>query len=216
VSAEPHGASPDGDRAVAATPSSPAVSPVPASIPSVRPKRSNPDIVVAAAREIAAACVEWDNGGGSIEDWVHDIIKCRWDWGDGYKLARALEDRCHVEADLALAKALDGASYALWTAHDAAVRRWAEENDVRPTLTIGTHVATSRGDGVIGAIDEKRAIYLVVPYGEEERFRNGGGMCIDYEDASAMSARSAETAGLSPQDASAVPQADAQNQEPQL
>lgn len=167
--------------------------------------------MLAAAREIAAACVEWDNGESSPDEWVDDLLKCHWDWDDGYKLAKALDDRCHVSSDMALAEALDGASHALWTAHEAAVRQWAVDNNVQPSLEVGARVTCRFGEGVVGSIDKDRAIYLFVPDAERERYARGGGIHLNFEDASAIEARRAETAQQgSVADESAVPTADAQ------
>lgn len=160
------------------------VSAVPASIPDAkRPSRYDPEIVKRAAQEIAAACAEWDQNNSDPAEWVDDLIKCRHDWDDGYRLTKALEDRCGVYGDMALAEVLDSASSALYTAHEAAERQWVTANSITPSLAVGERLTTRHGAGSVGGIIPERAIYLFIPDAEQMRFASGGGYHLPYEEA---------------------------------
>lgn len=159
-------------------------------VPSVvRPNRNDPAIVAAAARKIAEVCVEWDGEDSAVEDWIDDLIKCCFDWDDGYRLAKALDDRCYVHVDADLVEALGAASYAHSDAHEAAVREWVKANQIKPDLEVGDRVSCRFGEGVIGGAHLDRAIYLFVPDGEREKYARGGGIHLNFEDAVSLGER---------------------------
>lgn len=172
----------------------PEVSALRASVPRARPTRRDPAIIRAAAEKLAVACAEWC-GASKPEDWVDDLIKCEFYWDDGYRLARALQDRCYVDPDADLVETLSYASSELWDAESVAVRAWIDANNIKPSLKVGDRISYREWVGVVNGIDEQRAIYLLKPDGEEERYLNGGGILVAYELAVPASGIEAATAG---------------------
>lgn len=165
-----------------------AVEPVPVSPP--RPTRS--DVRLTAVAELAVDCAKWDMGeapsAACIEGWEKALGRCFLD-NNGYEIARDLESYHGVSPDAELVEILDGASHYVWCAHDKAVKAWVAENGVEPTLKVGDRISYREWAGVINAIDAGMARYLLKPDGEEERYRNGGGVCVPYEAAQAIEAR---------------------------
>lgn len=182
------GASPNGGRAVVNGAAS--VSALRTSVPSARPKRSDPAIRQAAITSLAEDCAKWDNdeSAENIADWV-DCFRRVSISGNGYEIARDLENYGGVQPDAELVEILDSGSSYLWRAHDKAVEAWVSENDIRPTFADGQRVTYRGENGVIRGGEPKRGVYYFVPDGDEARFANGGGVCVDYELAQAIEAR---------------------------
>lgn len=146
-----------------------------------RPSRNDPAIRAAAVQKIVDECVKWDDAP----------IPCRVTWTqalgrislaqNGYEIARDLENYAHVNPDADLVEILDCAWSYLSEAYDRAVKAWVEANDISPSLKYGDRITCRHGTGRISGFDVKRARYTFVPDGEEERYRTGGGVLIEYE-----------------------------------
>jgi len=146
-----------------------------------RPTRHTDAVIRAAAEKLAVDCLEWDSSA-TAEEWAADLIKCKWSWGDGFKLAKELEDRCHLDADMQLAEILDSGSSYLWEAEREAVKAWVAENDIKPQFEVGARITCSRGLGTVREIRDAEAQYVILPDGEADRFARGGGWIISFDD----------------------------------
>ena len=157
-----------------------------ATIPSARPRQSDPAIQAAAIAALAKDCANWD--GDPVDDWAWALGKCRLS-DNGYEIARDLERYAGVSPDAELVEILDSASSHVWLAHRAAVSKWVEEGGIRPALAVGTRLRHPRwGEGVINRVDEQLAVYLFVPDSEPQKYGNGGGIHVPYEEALAPQA----------------------------
>lgn len=134
-----------------------------------RPSERDPALVRRAAELIAADCVGWDPTS-SQESWVEPLLNARYEWDDGFKLARELERYAHVDANFELAEVLDGASRHLDDVHEEAEKAWVRIVGFTPAFTVGQIVTMRHGTGPIHSIDEKRARYVV----DVDRCGNGG------------------------------------------
>lgn len=151
---------------------------------SVRPSRSHPEILPAVIAKIAADCAEWerDTSPGNITEWEKCFERINLNQ-NGYQIARTLDREFLVEADAELVEILDRASSLLWSEYDNVVRQWVAENAIAPTLSIGQFITSKHGEGPITGIEHASGRYMFVPKGEEERFRTGGGVLVEYEHA---------------------------------
>lgn len=105
-----------------------------------RPKRNDPDVILAAARGLAPALLNWSNQGGSsfvaqgeeLERTVTelaDILKYRYN-DDGYSLAKNLEHN-GWDADSELVEIMDEAAYTVRQAWDKACQKWVADNKLK-------------------------------------------------------------------------------------
>lgn len=157
-----------------------------------RPSRYASDIRQAAAAELAEDIVNWSDGQMTAEEVTRDLLLVSLN-GNGYEIARELEQRhWRINIDAELVEILDGASSYLWRAHDRAVEKWVTENNVKPTLSVGDRIAYKEWTGAINGIREKAGIYLLANDDEPERYKNGGGICVPYEDAVPLTSEGGE------------------------
>lgn len=147
-----------------------------------RPTINSPGVREIAINKLAEDCAEWDKS--APEDWVTTLSRLHLT-GDGYELAKELDDRFHIDPDRELVEILDSASHYLWCAEREAVKVWVAENNITPPLTVGTRVFCQRGTGEITSIREEEAAYTVLPDDERDdpKFAHGGGWIIKYGDA---------------------------------
>lgn len=147
-----------------------------------RPRSSDAAIIEVAATALAAECAKWSKDGTSIAEWVDCLRDIRW-CNNGYQIAKELDEYHSVEPDEELVEILAGAGSHLYSAREAAIKQWVAANNITPPLTVGDRVNTMWGEGRISGIKADYATYLVIHDGEEEKFANGGGVVINYEDA---------------------------------
>ena len=118
-----------------------------------RPKTLTMEMKTAAAREVAAELQRSklipDDFG---EDAIKDIAENGTLYGDGYSLARALEDHRGWECDLQIAEALDSFSSHAQDELKNAQKAWAERNNIQPPLPNGTRVKLPSDE--TGVIDD--------------------------------------------------------------
>jgi hypothetical protein len=146
-----------------------------------RPSLHDKAIVREAAEKLAADCAKWDDSDSSPEAWVDDLAKLSHEWGDGYELAKALDDRCGVSPDSELVEILDSASSYLWAAHRDAVRKWAQIVGFTPQFAVGDTVETPRhGPGVVRRVEMDEARYVVATF-ERQWTGPGSGWVLDAE-----------------------------------
>jgi hypothetical protein len=155
------------------------------------PGQHGPRPTVTDAMKLAAAmpiAKEMLSGmGDSIEAGAKSIA----DYGslhmDGYELAKELEgdgwDITREDVDT-----LDGFSWNLREELEKAEKEWADGNDIKPPLPIGTRVITPHsGEGEITGVHQHgAAMYLVRPdsYTEQDD-ANKRRLIIKFEDATA-------------------------------
>lgn len=147
-----------------------------------RPLRSDPAICADAVQRLVDDCVKWDADSPCRETWTSAFSRISLAQ-NGYEIARDLENYAGVHPDAELVEILESASHYLWSAHDRAVAAWVEANGVTPTLACGDRINCRHGTGRISGIDTKSGRYVFVPDGDEERFKTGGGLLIEYEEA---------------------------------
>lgn len=150
-----------------------------------RPRGSDPEVRAAAIRSIATACAQWGGSDGTdAGTWERMLAKCSLAL-NGYEIAKDLES-AGAGPDAELVEILDSARSELWCATDAAVAVWVKAHDIKPSLAVGTRVTYARPyriqAGVITKIDEESGRYVFVPDDDADRFANGGGYLVAYED----------------------------------
>lgn len=145
-----------------------------------RPPRNDPAVRAAAVKQLVDECVKWDGDNPDPAYWEKAFARISLS-NNGYEIARDLDFHAGVAPDAELVEILDSASSYLWGAHDRAVEAWVEANGIVPTLAIGDRITCRSGTGTISGIDTKSGRYVFVPEGEEERFKTGGGVLIEYE-----------------------------------
>jgi hypothetical protein len=99
---------------------------------------------------------------------------------DGYELARELDKWCGRDFTMSDVEELDGMSSIVDDLHRQAEERWFKDNDIQPTLPVGTRIK----QGVIeGICQYSAAKYLVKENGcaQKNRF-----LLIQFEDAVAV------------------------------
>lgn len=150
-----------------------------------RPKQTDEPVRLRAAELLAPDLLEWA-GEGKLEQFIADLLKLRHWPRDGYEFAKALESQFYYSPDAGLVEILDG-PYAPTRALDEAVQAWVIAEGVKPELAIGARVQFSRygsgpKTGAISGIYEKDGRYSVIPDDEVEKFANGGGWLLPFED----------------------------------
>lgn len=146
---------------------------------SKRPTRYDDAVVRPAAAVIAKACSEWA-GDGDPDDWIDDLIQCRHEWDDPYRLAKRLDDRYGVSADFELVETLDGVLWEVGRIHDDAVKAWVAETGFTPAYAVGDVVTCAQGTGPIHEIRMDTAQYVVAT--TDRDWGLGGGYIINAED----------------------------------
>ena len=141
-----------------------------------RPHQRDEGIIRAAAQLVAQDCLRWDPKS-DVDDWVRDLMKAKYEWDDGYTLAKYLDDHCHVSSDRELVEILDGATSKLREVHNAEVKKWVGIVGFKPEHAIGAAVSTRHGEGRITGIYVETAQYVVNTEGKKE-----GGYIINAED----------------------------------
>ena len=111
-----------------------------------RPTGYEPDIIEAAEKELAKRLAEWSKGVDDSTDeegWAdvaHYVAgECQVE-PDGYKLARDIEDRFHVDPDFELVELLDNANFVVKQEMETAINRWVAETKPACPFAIGDHV----------------------------------------------------------------------------
>ncbi len=134
-----------------------------------RPKVTK-EMVIEAAQKIAETL---DGDAETIaEHYRHPM--------DGYELARELDRSAGWDLTMPDVEELDCLSGIVSDLHSKAEKKWAEENDIQPPLTIGTHIK----QGVIDSVcDHSVATYRVK---ESGCTRAGRFLLIRFEDAVAV------------------------------
>lgn len=124
-----------------------------------RPTKATPEMELAAAKETVAELVTAGHlTEAEAEDAAANIVAEGRYNRDGYKLAKALDDRWHWDCDLDMADILDGHSSALDDQIKAAQKAWFEAERPSPPVEIGTRVCFRWGrephTGIVDAIYE--------------------------------------------------------------
>lgn len=145
----------------------------------IRPKRHSPEIQAIAITRLAKDCCEWDREIG-LDGWKSILGRCHPN-DNGYEIARSI-DHSVSGINLELVEILDNASSHLYAAHREAVKAWTTENEIKPTIPVGTRMQHRGRAGEIRGVDLEMAYYLFVPDEEQDQFKGGGGYCVDYED----------------------------------
>ena len=155
-----------------------------------RPRSSDPAIRQVGVAALAKECAAW--GGDDEAGWAELLGRISLH-GNGFEIASELDRYHHVSGiDLELVEILDGASHCVWDAERKAVREWVAANNIRPSLALGERITYRRWSGVINGFDEAQGLYYLKPDDEPEKYKQGGGICVAYEDATpAQSERAA-------------------------
>lgn len=150
-----------------------------------RPKRYDRAIISKAAASVAKQCVEWA-GEGDPEDWIENLVDGSHHWGDGYDLAKYLDDQCFVMGvNAELVEILDNAGLDLSEAHREAVKAWVASIGFTPFFSVGDFVTCRHGTGPVREIFHETAEYVVSTTNRD--WGNGGGYVIAAEDVSTPS-----------------------------
>ncbi len=150
-----------------------------------RPKRHDPAVLAIAAEKLAELiCDDWDHDGERA-DWIETLKACpSYEWDDGYRFAKHLEDRHYVEADAALVDLLESAYSILSQAHEFALLQWTKYTNYVPQFSDGDRVVAARqGAGFINGVQAEKATYYFVPDSEVgSKFKSGGGYILSDAD----------------------------------
>jgi hypothetical protein len=125
---------------------------------SPRPKIGTPAMKLAAAQRVVADLVKGGHlEAREVEGAAEQIAKHGERWGDGYSLAKALDDREYWDCNLDMAETLDGFGSELDREIRAAQKAWFEAEKPEPPFAVGERIAfNSLGKQETGIID---AIY---------------------------------------------------------
>ena len=154
--------------------------------PPRRPNEHDHAIKVAAVEAIMPEIIEWlgdDWREHQREGTMTDLLSVVHE-SDGYRAASALEKSNGWTPDEQLVDILGSLFSHLFSARDAAVKRWVEANRVEPKLNVGTPVQVPTneiGEGVITKVEPLIGCYLVMT--DELRLREPKslGYLIAYE-----------------------------------
>jgi hypothetical protein len=139
---------------------------------------------------LAVDCLRWSNDV-SLDDWKR-ALGCAYLGDNGFEIARDLDRYANVRGiDAELVEILDSASSYVWDAHRKLVKEWVDASGVKPSLQIGQRIRSRYHNGAISGFVEQEASYLMIPDGEEDRFQNGGGVYVPYEEAEVIAAEGA-------------------------
>lgn len=157
--------------------------------PPPRPSSRDPAVRRAAAEDILPEIIDWygkDWREAEREAVIADLVEIVGET-DGYRAARALEQRCHWEVNAALVEILDSD----WTykALNDAIREWVKFSGITPKFRIGDIVNTRHGTGPITRINADEATYTVQTdeflRGSPGQASQAGGYVIRFEDCEA-------------------------------
>lgn len=141
-----------------------------------RPKDNAPSILEKAAEMLAPSVMEWcqqEDGwlrDDDLPDFKHDlsdVMKRTWyKGGDGYDLAKALEDMHGYSPNSELVDILNDAARHVREAHEKAVKNWVKDNNIVVPFAIGDKVKVKQPFkkdviGTITKIDAETAICFV-------------------------------------------------------
>jgi len=149
-----------------------------------RPKATSPEIIRAAAErmadQISAWFVEVDGEAPPRETILSDLAREIRLGRDGYHVAKSMENMGWYP-DTQLVEILDGAGYAIHSAHEAAVKAWVAANGIVLGIPVGARVTTTAkhcSSGTIGHHLPETAQYAIR---EPGRKAGDGGYIIDAE-----------------------------------
>lgn len=133
-----------------------------------RPNRYGDQINRQIVEKILPAVLEWlgdDDDESGLRNDLMEMLDQDHD-GDGYKLAKWLEDEFYWSADSSLVEILDDVPHKRIKLHTDAVLDWVKANGIKPTLELGTRVAFNLNgwrpvQGVIVGLYPKTAQYTV-------------------------------------------------------
>jgi hypothetical protein len=92
-----------------------------------------------------------------IDGAAEDIAKAtRYEWSDGYKMAKELEDRHHWDCDMQIAEALEEFEPILERIYSAAEQQWATENPRDPVYPDGASVTWRGKPATVVGVDVRR------------------------------------------------------------
>lgn len=138
----------------------------------LRPRVATAEMKERVARSIATdLATEGHIEPSDIDQSVADLAKVARPHMDGYEIAKALEDRCYWDCNLAIAEILDGFGSELDSEVRKAQKDWATSNNIQPPHPNGTPITIKgfRGSetGVIeGVYEHGAAQYLVIIDGD--------------------------------------------------
>lgn len=132
-----------------------------------RPKNKSPEVLARAAQELAKQiAMNWDGVEGNEAERAAEVSNIAGDLqkvlsrtydSDGYSLAKALEDYHGWDPDASLVEMLDGAFWAMESAHRALVADWVASSGVSVPFAEGDQVQSPKGVGTVTKIDAQHA-----------------------------------------------------------
>lgn len=168
-----------------------------------RPRRYDASVMRVAAAELAKEVAGWLEQ--EVDDELIDTLAeaLRSASGNGYEMARWLENHCYITPDAYLVEILDNDG--LWGAERAAVAAWVAEHGITAPLPMGTLVKCSRGEGEITGADPKQATYTVWNDEVQSLTKVGCGWVVAAEDVTPLVADGTGGDPSPPQTPDAVP-----------
>lgn len=109
----------------------------------------------------------WEENDREVQEVAEQILEVMEISRDGYKMAKALEDRHGWDGDADLVDILEGADF--YGAERTAVLAWIRDNDVTPAFEVGKQVKIKVGrektvhDGEIVTVTEDGNYCVMVP-----------------------------------------------------
>jgi hypothetical protein len=150
-----------------------------------RPTDRSPEVIAEVVRGVLDDVCEWAKTPEGERDEVAEDLTDAIEHGhasDSYEMCKYLEDRKHWSCDRALVDILDNLDTR--QVQREMVRQWVKATNPTPKRSVGDHVSTRHGDGIIARIDAKDATYLVrVPSkGHVDRGEGTHGFLMAYEE----------------------------------
>jgi hypothetical protein len=151
-----------------------------------RPKDSNPNILRAAAKSVAADVVQWLGGKEPLDEVTEELteILLKTSDYDGYNLANELERSYSYDPDEELVDIMGKIKWKIMTEHNTAIKNWIAGYKIKPNLEIGTKVKWKKKDGEVTGISLDRGTYTVFveSAGHVREGQGAHGYCVNWED----------------------------------
>ena len=120
-----------------------------------RPRETDLPIRMAAARKILPLIYEWmDEAREEHDDGADSLAGLMLTGGDGYQLARGLEDEWGIQPNAELVDTLDMAGSHILQAHRAAVVAWVNAHKIKTDLRLDQRARVKSGPdaGAVGTV----------------------------------------------------------------
>lgn len=119
-----------------------------------RPTQATQEIKLAAAHEIVAELIKITAIGAEEKDEAAKQLASVFPWGDGYEIAKELDQRHSWDCDMEMAEVLDGYGSTVRRLIDKAQAQWVAENNIQPPLPTPSRAIYQGKTGTVTGVYE--------------------------------------------------------------